>query len=75
MDAHFLSLFSLVLLSVYQLLISFFFLFMAAPAVYGSSQARGQIGVAAPGLGHSHGNTRAEPHLRPRLQLVTMPDP
>jgi len=33
------------------------FLFMAAPAAYGSSQARGQIGAAAAGLCHSHSNT------------------
>ena len=26
------------------------------------------------GLGHSHGNTGSEPHLRPTLHLVAMPD-
>ena len=38
---------------------------MAAPAVYGSSQARGQIRAAGAGLHHSHGNARSKPHLRP----------
>ena len=33
------------------------FLFMATPAAYESSQARDQMGVAAAGLRHSHGNT------------------
>ena len=32
----------------------FFFLFRAAPMAYGSSQARGQIRVAAADLCHSH---------------------
>ena len=41
----------------------FFLLFRAAPTIYGSSQARGQIGAAAAGLHHSHSNTRSEPHL------------
>ena len=36
-----------------------FFLFMAAPAAYGSSQARGGIGAAVPRfLHHSHSNAR-----------------
>ena len=34
----------------------FSFLFRAAPGAYGSSQARGWIGAAAAGLGHSHSN-------------------
>ena len=34
----------------------FFFLFRAAPAVYGSPLARGQIGAAAASLCHSHSN-------------------
>ena len=33
-----------------------FFFFRAAPAAYGSSQARGQIRAAATGLCHSHSN-------------------
>ena len=36
---------------------SFFFLLRAAPATYGSSQARGQTRAAVAGLHHSHGNT------------------
>ena len=43
----------------------FFFLFVclffrAAPAAYGGSQARGQIGVIAAGLHHSHSNARIQ---------------
>ena len=32
----------------------YFLLFRAAPAAYGSSQARGQIGAATAGLHHSN---------------------
>ena len=49
------------------LLFSFFCLFVfsrAAPAAYGSSQVRGQIGAAATSLHHSHSNARSEPSLR-----------
>jgi len=35
-------------------------LFRAAPAAYGSSQARGLIGAVAAGLRQSHSNTRSE---------------
>ena len=38
----------------------FFLLYRAAPAAYGSSQAGGQIGVAAAGLHHSHSHTGFE---------------
>ena len=50
------------------------FLFMTAPAAYGSSQARGQIGASAAGQhhSHSHSHTRSEPHLQPTLQLVAI---
>ena len=34
----------------------YFFVFRAALAAYGSSQARGQDGAAAAGLHHSHSN-------------------
>ena len=52
---------------VFRNLIFFFFL-KAAPAAYGSSQARGQIRVAAAGLHHSHSNARSELHMEvPRL--------
>ena len=37
-------------------------LFRATPAVYGGSQARGQIGAAAAGLHHSHSNTGSLAH-------------
>ena len=51
----------------------FFFFFLAAPVAYGSFQARGQIGAAAAGLGHSHAGS--EPNLQPTLQLVATLDP
>ena len=44
-------------------LIIIFFLFMAAPSAFGSSQARGQTVVVAPGLQLSDSNTRSEPHV------------
>ena len=50
-----------------------FFFFLAAPVAYGSFQARGQIGAAAAGLGHSHAGS--EPNLQPTLQLVATLDP
>ena len=50
-----------------------FFLFLAAPEAYVSSQARDQIGAAASGLRHSH--TESEPHLQSVLQLPATPDP
>ena len=43
------------------------------PAVYGSSQARGQIEAEAAGLHHSHGNAKSQPHLQPTLWLMAMP--
>ena len=39
----------------------FFLLFRAAPAAYGGSPARGQIGAAAAGLRHSHSSAIATP--------------
>ena len=53
---------------------SFFFLFWAAPMAYGNSQARGQIGVAASYLHHSHSNAESEPCLQPTSQLTATPD-
>ena len=41
----------------------FIFLFMATPAIYENSQARGQIGAAAAGLRHSHRSVESELHL------------
>ena len=55
---------------------SFFFsLFRAAPAAYGSSQARSQIRAVAAGLHHSHSNARSELCLRPAPQLRAIWDP
>ena len=51
----------------------FSFLFMAAPAAYGSFQPRGQIIVAAAGIYHSYGNTGSKLYMRPMLRLVTPP--
>ena len=56
-------------------LILFFSLFRAAPAAYGNSQARGQIGAMAASVHHSPSNTGSEPRLRPTPQLMAMPDP
>ena len=36
----------------------FFYLFRVTPAVYGGSQARGQIRATVAGLHHSHSNIR-----------------
>ena len=49
--------------------------FSAVPAVYGSSQARGQAGAAAAGLQHSHSNVGSQPHLQPTPQLTATLDP
>ena len=50
------------------------YVFRAASAAYGSSQARRQIKAAATDLYHSHSNAGSELHLRPIPQLMTMPD-
>ena len=42
---------------------------------YGNSQARGQIGVAAASLCHSHSHARSKWHLQPTPELMAMPDP
>jgi len=56
----------------------FFFVFLlflwAAPAAYGGTQARGQIGAVAASLRQSHSNARSEPRLQPTPQLTAMPD-
>ena len=49
--------------------------FRAAPIAYGVSQARGQIGAVASGLGQRHSNMGSEPRLRPTPQLMATPDP
>ena len=43
----------------------FLLLFRAAPAGYGGSHARGQIGATAAGLHHSHSNVGSEPVCDP----------
>ena len=53
----------------------FSFLFRAAPAAYGGSQAKGRIRAVAAGLHHSHSNARSELSLWPTPQLTAMPDP
>ena len=50
-------------------------LFRAAPAAYGSNQARGQIKATAASLYHSHSNAGSKLRLRPTLQLTATPDP
>ena len=63
---------------VFYYLFIYFCLFAfsrAAPAAYGGSQARGQIGAVATGLCQSHSNAGSEPHLRPTPQLTAMPNP
>ena len=51
------------------------FIFKAAPAAYGDSQARGQIGAAVASPCHSHSNARSKPPLQPTLKLGATPDP
>ena len=46
------------------------FLFRAAPAAYGVSRARGQIGAVAVCLHHSHSNAGSEPHVQITLQFA-----
>ena len=53
----------------------FLLLFRATPVVYGLSQARGQFGVAAAGLCHSHSKVRSKVNLQLMLHLVAKPDP
>ena len=50
---------------LYMYLFTLFFFFKAAPAAYGSFQARGQIGASAAGLHHSHRKVGLEPCLWP----------
>ena len=52
----------------------YLFIFRAAPAAYGISQDRGEIGAIATGLYHSHRNMGSELHLQPIPQLTAMPD-
>ena len=47
----------------------------AAPAAYGSSQARGQIGAIAIGLRQRHSNSGSKPRLQSTPQFTETPDP
>ena len=58
-----------------SLLFLFFGLFRAAPAAYGSFQARGLNQSCSWDLHHNHGNTSAELHPRPILQFTATLDP
>ena len=42
---------------------------------HGGSQVRDPILVTPAGLPHSDSKIRSEPHLRPTLQLMAVPDP
>ena len=55
------------------LLLLLLLLFMAKPAAYGRSLARGQIG-ATPQPHHSHSNSESQLCLRPAPQLMAMLD-
>jgi len=48
--------------------------FLATPAAYRGSQARGRIGAIAMGLRQSHSNAGSEPRLRPTPQLTATLD-
>ena len=50
----------------------FCFVFRAAPAAYGGSQARGRIRATVEGLHHSHSNAGSKPHLQTTPQLMAM---
>ena len=50
-------------LGIFIFIYLFTLLFRAAPAAYGSSQARGLIRDVAAGLHHSHSNAESEPGL------------
>ena len=52
-----------------------FFLFIAAAAEYGSSQARGQIRAVAASLHYSHSNAGSKLRLRSTPHLTATPDP
>ena len=51
------------------------FVLMAAPAAYGSSQARGWTGSTVAGLCHSHSNARSEQCLQLTPQFTATPEP
>ena len=51
------------------------FLFRAAPAAYGGSQAKGSTRVTAAGLHTAIATWESEPHLQPTPQLMATLDP
>ena len=53
----------------------FFAISWAAPAAYGGSQARGQIGALAAGLHQCHSKAGSELHLQPTPQVTAKLDP
>jgi len=62
----------------FLIIIIFFWLFVfsgAAPAAYGGSQARGQIGAVGATPRQSHSNARSKQSLQPTPQLTATPDP
>ena len=61
------------ILNIHNVICHFFFLFRAAPAVYGGSQDRDLIRAEATSLRQSHNNLGSEPHLRPTPQLTATP--
>ena len=69
------SLLKKLIVSYFILFIYLFLFFRAAPATYGSSQARGPIRAAAASLHHSHSNVGSKPRLQPIPQLTATPDP
>ena len=62
-ELGFFGIFAVLLLLLLFLDFFVFSLFRAAPAEYGSSQARGPIGAVVAGLRHSRSNARSEPRL------------
>ena len=66
---------SLIIIIILLLLLLLFCFFRAAPAAYGGSQARGQIGATAASLHHSHSNPGPELYLQPTPQLTAMAEP
>ena len=63
--------------SIEMIIYFFFFVFFlrATPVAYRSSQARGQIGVAADGLYHSHSNAGSKPRLHHSSQRCWILNP
>ena len=53
----------------------YYCLFRAAPAAYGGSQARSQIGAVVAGLHHSYSNAGSKLHQQPTPQFMAMPGP